>query len=225
MTDDHREEFEALLRSAADDMARAARKLLGLADMLGRGTVVPPVIGWAAHVDAKPLPVPDIHIAVGPEAVDDVIAAADPPPECPGEHCLMCNGQACNLCGAGCWNNAPEKPCEHDVVERHEALPPPGSHPFAAPIPPAAPAVARPLEDVLREADEEDRAAPGGRNRKPARAFEPSVTSWLRVGSERMPLAEQGVLYDAYIAACPARKVKPGDRDFVRWVRGRIVMP
>jgi hypothetical protein len=44
-------------------------------------------------------------------------------PECPGEDCLMCNGQACNKCGAGCWNNALTKKCEHDVMERHEAPP------------------------------------------------------------------------------------------------------
>ena len=31
----------------------------------------------------------------------------------------MCNGEACNKCGAGCWNNdAPQ--CDHDVIERHE---------------------------------------------------------------------------------------------------------
>lgn len=31
----------------------------------------------------------------------------------------MCNGGACDKCGAGSWNyQAPH--CEHDVVERHE---------------------------------------------------------------------------------------------------------
>jgi hypothetical protein len=40
-------------------------------------------------------------------------------PECPGPDCLMCNGEACNLCGAGCWNNRPDKRCEHAVDERH----------------------------------------------------------------------------------------------------------
>ena len=44
---------------------------------------------------------------------------------CPGHpDCMMCNGSACNLCGAGCWNNA-IKDCQHDVVERHEEPQPP----------------------------------------------------------------------------------------------------
>lgn len=30
----------------------------------------------------------------------------------------MCNGAACNQCGAGCWNNAAPY-CEHDVTDRH----------------------------------------------------------------------------------------------------------
>ena len=39
---------------------------------------------------------------------------------CPGPDCLMCNGNACALCGAGCSNTNPERPvCEHDVIERH----------------------------------------------------------------------------------------------------------
>ena len=39
--------------------------------------------------------------------------------------CMMCSGEACSLCGAGCWNNAigfTEPPCEHDVMERHQEL-------------------------------------------------------------------------------------------------------
>ena len=39
-------------------------------------------------------------------------------PECPGPDCLMCNGAACNKCGAGCWGR-PEKPCDHATDERH----------------------------------------------------------------------------------------------------------
>jgi hypothetical protein len=43
-------------------------------------------------------------------------------PACPGPDCLMCNGSACNKCGAGCWGPSdPEHPCEHDVIERHES--------------------------------------------------------------------------------------------------------
>lgn len=40
-------------------------------------------------------------------------------PKCPGPDCMMCNGEACNKCGAGCWNNR-ERNCTHDVAERHE---------------------------------------------------------------------------------------------------------
>jgi len=43
-------------------------------------------------------------------------------PECPGPNCLMCNGEACNKCGAGCWERRvpPARPrCEHSVDERH----------------------------------------------------------------------------------------------------------
>lgn len=37
---------------------------------------------------------------------------------CWDEDCMMCSGEACNLCGAGCWSN--RRDCEHDVMERHE---------------------------------------------------------------------------------------------------------
>lgn len=37
---------------------------------------------------------------------------------CPGPDCMMCTGEACDKCGAGCWSN--ERNCTHDVVERHE---------------------------------------------------------------------------------------------------------
>jgi hypothetical protein len=51
----------------------------------------------------------------------DGLTEANRDPGCPGPECLMCNGEACNLCGAGCWNGggAHEPPCEHDVLERH----------------------------------------------------------------------------------------------------------
>ncbi len=50
----------------------------------------------------------------------------DQPPErahpaCPSSQCLMCTGEACDKCGAGCGNNNPSRAkCEHDVLERHE---------------------------------------------------------------------------------------------------------
>lgn len=45
-----------------------------------------------------------------------------PDPACPGPDCEMCNGEACNRCGAGCWNHDPYRSplCEHDVDQRHE---------------------------------------------------------------------------------------------------------
>ena len=33
--------------------------------------------------------------------------------------CSMCSGEACQKCGAGCWNFSVTD-CEHDVTERHE---------------------------------------------------------------------------------------------------------
>lgn len=40
--------------------------------------------------------------------------------------CKMCSGEACNLCGAGCWNRT-ERNCQHDVIDRHKEV--------AAPLP------------------------------------------------------------------------------------------
>lgn len=37
----------------------------------------------------------------------------------------MCSGAACNLCGAGCWNNAAPF-CDHATDERHQE--PPTAH-------------------------------------------------------------------------------------------------
>ena len=59
---------------------------------------------------------------VGPSAPWAELRDADP--ECPGEHCKMCNGEACDKCGAGCWDHnrflRGEPRCEHDVDQRHE---------------------------------------------------------------------------------------------------------
>ena len=38
--------------------------------------------------------------------------------ECPGAQCLMCIGEACNKCGAGCWSGLGTR-CEHGSDERH----------------------------------------------------------------------------------------------------------
>lgn len=40
-------------------------------------------------------------------------------PEFGTANCMLCSGEACNLCGAGCWSNV--KDCEHDVMERHQS--------------------------------------------------------------------------------------------------------
>lgn len=65
-----------------------------------------------------------------PEAVDEIISKLEAPPPadldenmCPStgeEDCLICAGEACRKCGAGCWNLTVTD-CEHDVAERHEA--------------------------------------------------------------------------------------------------------
>ena len=55
-----------------------------------------------------------------------IVEACDP------EGCMMCTGEACWLCGAGCWNSS-VRDCAHDVMERHQNAPDedevePGSH-------------------------------------------------------------------------------------------------
>lgn len=35
-----------------------------------------------------------------------------------GADCAFCNGEACNLCGAGCWNPSISD-CQHDSYDRH----------------------------------------------------------------------------------------------------------
>lgn len=40
-------------------------------------------------------------------------------PAISADHCLMCLNEACNKCGAGCWNRSINN-CEHDTAERHE---------------------------------------------------------------------------------------------------------
>lgn len=58
------------------------------------------------------------------------------------------------------------------------------------------------------------------RARKPAAPWEPSATSWQRAwASAHIFSADKAACVASYLAACPTRHVKPGDRDFVRWVR------
>jgi hypothetical protein len=40
-------------------------------------------------------------------------------PETGIEDCILCTGEACDYCGAGCWNNNPNRNCQHDVCTRH----------------------------------------------------------------------------------------------------------
>jgi len=35
------------------------------------------------------------------------------------ENCVLCIGEACNLCGAGLRTYYPQLKCEHDVLDRH----------------------------------------------------------------------------------------------------------
>ena len=41
-------------------------------------------------------------------------------PNCPGEDCWFCSGDACLMCLGPGWY-APD--CEHDVIDRHGGLP------------------------------------------------------------------------------------------------------
>ncbi len=61
------------------------------------------------------------------ERMAGYVAEAEPrrardEPKCPGPDCVMCNGEACNKCGAGLRRSdlMAVRPCEHDVVQRHE---------------------------------------------------------------------------------------------------------
>lgn len=36
------------------------------------------------------------------------------------EDCVMCKGEACNFCGAGCWDMS-QRSCNHDHLVRHMA--------------------------------------------------------------------------------------------------------
>lgn len=35
------------------------------------------------------------------------------------DECMMCSGEACRYCGAGCWDSSVTN-CNHDILERHE---------------------------------------------------------------------------------------------------------
>lgn len=43
-------------------------------------------------------------------------------PDCPGPDCPLCNGAACEKCGAGATRNPSVDGvrCDHDTMERHE---------------------------------------------------------------------------------------------------------
>jgi hypothetical protein len=43
-------------------------------------------------------------------------------PETGIKDCRLCTGDVCDYCGAGSWNNNPNRNCQHDVCTRH--LPP-----------------------------------------------------------------------------------------------------
>ena len=84
--------------------------------------------------------------------------AADPHPACPGPDCPMCNGEVCNLCGAGTSLRSSNEPdCEHDTAERHMA---PSYIPREDSFPPhsdSAPDNATPMNiDLMRGDDEDD---------------------------------------------------------------------
>lgn len=49
------------------------------------------------------------------------VGKRDPVNECPGPDCKLCNGEACDLCGAG--KTGFHGRCEHDVLQRHQEPP------------------------------------------------------------------------------------------------------
>lgn len=62
-----------------------------------------------------------LAIAAPPKAIDAE-------PACPGPHCLACNGEACETCGAGMTSDPNRPKCEHGTIERH-------TRPVAAQLP------------------------------------------------------------------------------------------
>lgn len=54
--------------------------------------------------------------------------------QCIPDECPMCTGEACNKCGAGCWNPTVAD-CDHDVLERHHPCLKEGSQPALPPSP------------------------------------------------------------------------------------------
>jgi len=53
-----------------------------------------------------------------PQRSEDVIDQCPSREGVPAEDCGACTGEACFLCGAGCWDMQ-VRDCEHDVIDRH----------------------------------------------------------------------------------------------------------
>lgn len=64
----------------------------------------------------------EIGRVLGWAAVEDLCSVPCPWTEEHQDACRMCSGELCSLCGAGCWNNDPDRNCQHDVTQRHREL-------------------------------------------------------------------------------------------------------
>ena len=94
------------------------------ADVAGRLPVSRSSVARWRH--GSSIPLPSARKTVYKMLLRAVVRTLPPIPltECPGPDCPMCNGEMCDLCGAGCWRKIGEGPiCEHDVYDRHREPP------------------------------------------------------------------------------------------------------
>lgn len=103
---------EELCRNCGERWPRQDTKPTDGAETAGIGLTTPVPIGLASEMSREEKRIARERISPTPRA--ETVWE----PECPGPECLMCSGEACNLCGAGCWSRRQD--CEHDSVERHE---------------------------------------------------------------------------------------------------------
>lgn len=116
------DDFDAGFITAAGDIAENARdRFLGKGES---GDSRREGEGKTTELAAS-LPSPEPTLPAATETSDREAVSAGP--ECPGPDCMMCSGEACNKCGAGCWASPGTVHCEHDVSERHEAPDLPGA--------------------------------------------------------------------------------------------------
>jgi hypothetical protein len=80
--------------------AKIAKESTSEAEVLGMALMS----GWVSRINEKSRSVE--HLCRGQAYA------------CP-EDCRLCSNEACNYCGAGCWQSPGTTACDHDVVHRH----------------------------------------------------------------------------------------------------------